>query len=300
VHSKVLLMIRLAWLGFVLTLAGCVLPFVHSQRQERHTPDAVRRFAKKAHALARAPGTPSLSEVTRAMGVAIDALEVKGGDQLALEVGKKADAMTQSGPAETDALARESLDSALEAVRRVEATVSRADQEKAVETARQAIEKLEPQQPATLHVAYGEVARAMVVVSGGHPRIAAGGELSQLVSRFALEQPADARRTGAQVIAAMADALERLPGHDRGAARELRKRAERLANAPPLDYSGQLKDALVVVVDSLERDGEPARRQRTGEAKAAVYAIRADRPLDLQQAAAADALRIVSDAITAR
>ena len=105
----------------------------------------------------------------------------------------------------------------------------------------------------------------MVVVTGGSTGAATGSELSQLVARFAVEQPDDARRTGAQAIAAMGDALLRLPlapEHARRTAHELRKRAERLATAPPLDYAGQLKDALSLVVRSLVRAAAPPAERR--------------------------------------
>jgi hypothetical protein len=142
----------------------------------------------------------------------------------------------------------------------------------------------------------------MVVVTGGPAGPARGSELSQLVARFAVEEPDDARRTGAQTIAAMGDALERLPRapeHARKTAHELRKRADRIAKAPPLDYSGQLKDALSLVVRALDRAVVSlAERHLVDEAWVAVEAIRADRPLELQQAAAGDALRLVTDAIT--
>jgi hypothetical protein len=72
----------------------------------------------------------------------------------------------------------------------------------------------------------------MIVVTGGRAESVTGSELSQLVARFAVEEPDDARRTGAQVIAAMGDELERLPHpppHAERVAKELRKRAERLS-----------------------------------------------------------------------
>jgi hypothetical protein len=294
---------RLAWLTLVLLLSGCVIPFVHSHREKPHPPEAVQRFSEKAQALTRAPGAPGLPDVTRSMSGAIEALpDVKGGDRLALEVRKQADAMAQRGPDETDALARASLDAALEAVRRAKPSVPQRDKDQAVEVARQAIQKLEPGQPATINIAYREVARAMVVVTGGRAGAAPGSELSQLVARFSAEEPEDARRTGAQVIAAMGEALERAPHppeHGRHTAHELRKRADRLAKAATLEYAGQLKDALSLVVGSLDRAAVPsAERHRLDEAKAAVDAIRDDRPLELQQAAAAAALHLVTDALT--
>jgi hypothetical protein len=147
-----------------------------------------------------------------------------------------------------------------------------------------------------------EVARAMVIVTGGGQGAAGQSELSQLVARFAVAEPADARRTGAQAIAAMADALPRLPrppAHAMHTAHKLRKRAEELAKAEPLDYAAQLKDALSLVVGALDRAAvSPAERSLLDEARVAVDAIRPDRPLQLQEAAVQEALRLVSDAIT--
>jgi hypothetical protein len=292
-------MVRLFWL--VLPLPACVLPFVHSHREKAQTPDAVQRFSAKAQALARTPAAPGLSEVTYAMAAAIEALpEVKGGDQLAMEVSQQAGAMLER-PNETDTLARDSLDKALEAVRRAKPSVPKGDKEKAVERAHGAVDKVEPGQKATIDTAYREVARAMVVVTGGRAQAEAGDELSQLVARFAIEEPDDARRTGAQAIAAMGDALPRLPHppeHAEHVAKELRKRADRLAKASRLDYARQLKDALSLAVGSFDRAAvSPAQRRRLDEAKVALAAIRDDRPLALQQAAAQAALQMVTDAI---
>ncbi len=289
--------------GLVLTLSGCVIPLVHNRPEKAHTPDAVQRFSAQAQALTRAPGAPSLPDVTRSMSVAIEALpDVQDGDRMAMEVRERAEAMRQRGPNEADALARASLNAALEAVRRAKPKVPQADKDQAVEAARQAIQKIDPGQRATVDIAYREVASAMVVVTGGSKGAATGSELSQLVARFAVEQPDDARRTGAQAIAAMSHALLRLPlapEHTRRTARELQKRAEHLATASPLEYSGQLKDALSLAVRSLARAAaQPAERRLLDEAEVAVDAIRADRPLDLQQAAVQDALRLVTDAMT--
>jgi hypothetical protein len=289
-------------IALVLPLCGCVLPFVHSHREEQRTPAAVLRFSSEAQALMRAPGAPALPEVTRSMSDAIEALpNVDGGGGLASEVRKQADAMAEAAPSEADERARASLGKALEAVRRAKASASQADKDKAVEAARQAIEKVAPGQRATINVAYAEVARAMVVVSGGHAPAATGSELSQLVARFSVEERDEARRTGAQAIAAMGDALQHLPRapeHAERTAGELRKRAERLATAPALDYAGQLKEGLRLVVGALDRATvSPAQRRLVDEAKVAVEAIRADRPLELQQPALAAALRLVTDAI---
>jgi hypothetical protein len=295
---------RLACIGLALPFFACVIPFVHSHREQPHTPQAIQRFSDETAALTRAPDAPALPEVTHSMSAAVEALpDVKDGGQLALDVRNKADAMTQKGPDETEALARASLNTALEAVRRARPSVSQADRDKAVEGAHQAIEKIEPGQRGTINGAYMEVARAMVVVTGGGQGAAGQSELSQLVARFAVEEPADARRTGAQAVAAMGDALQRLPrppAHAGHIAHELRKRADELAKAEPLDYSAQLKDALSLVVRSLDGAARsPAERSLLDEAHVAVDTIRPDRPLQLQEAAVQEALRLVADAIAA-
>jgi hypothetical protein len=282
-------MMRLVWL---LPLFGCVIPFVHSRSEQPHSPAAVRRFSAKAQALTRAPGEPSLAEVTYSMSAAIEALPgVKDADELELEVAEQAQAMKQR-PNQAGAMARASLDAALEALRRAHPVVPQADKDKAVDAASQAIQKVEPDQLATIHLAYNEVARAMVVVTGGRTG-AAGDDLSQLVARFAVEEPDDAQRTGAQAIAAMSDALQ--GRHD---VKELRKRADRLATASSLDYALQLKEALSLVIGTFDRSTAPPNQRRLlDQATAAVAAIRDDRPLGLQQARAVDALRLVSEAI---
>jgi len=152
---------KLAWIGLALSLSGCVIPFVHSHREKPQTPKAVLRFWAQAQSLTTGAGAPGLPELTRSMSIAIDALpDVKGGDQLTLEVRKQAEAMTQR-PNETDALARMSLGTALEAVRRAKSSVPQGDKDQAIEAAHQAIQKVEPGQRATIDLAYREAARTM-------------------------------------------------------------------------------------------------------------------------------------------
>ena len=294
---------RLAWIGIVVTLIGCVrIPFVHKYRDKPQPAQAIEQFSDEAQALTRAPDAPTLLAVTRAMSVAIEALpDVDGGNEPARRVRALADAMTQR-PNETDALARASLEATLDAVRHAKTNVPKESRDQAVEAAHQAIEQLRPGERATVHLAYREVARAMVVVSGGRGGAAVGSELSQLVARIAVEEPDDARRTGAEVIAALGDTMHRLavkPEHAGHIAGELRKRADRLARAQPLDYAEQLKGALSLAVGALDRAAAtPAVRHLLDEAQAAVEAIRPDRPVELQRPVVQDALRLVTDAIT--
>jgi hypothetical protein len=298
---------RLGWgVMILLTMFGCVrIPFVHPHHDKPEPPQAVQRFSDEAHQLTRATGKPDLPEVTSSMSNAIEALpEVSGGDRLARSVREQAEAMRQRGPNEVDAMARQSLDTALEAVRRAKPTVSQRDKDRVVEVAREAIQNVEPGQEAALAIAYREVARAMVLVTGGSAEVATGSELSHLVTRFALAEPDDARRTGAQALAALADALSRLPlakEHAGRTPRELLKRAERLAAVPPLDYAEQFKDALSLALRALDHpSASPAERLLLDEAKVAVEAIRTNRPLEMQRANAQESLRLITDALTVR
>jgi hypothetical protein len=99
----------------------------------------------------------------------------------------------------------------------------------------------------------------------------------------------------------MGDALLRVPhppAHAEHVAKQLHKRAERLATASPLDDARQLKDALSLALGSFDHAAMPsAQRRLVEEAQAAVAALRDDRPLALQQAAAEAALRLLSEAI---
>jgi hypothetical protein len=292
-----------AWIALALPLAGCVIPFVSSRQEKPRSPEAVQRFSSQAQALTRTPGAPELPDVTRSMSDAIEALpDVKGGAQLAKKVLAQAEEMPRRSPDETPALARASLEAALEAVRRATPAVPKQDKDQAIEAARRAIEKITPGERATVHVAYREVAHAMIVVTGG--RSPTGSALSQLVARFAVEDPDNARRTGAQAIAVMGDTLPRLavpPERAERTARELRKRADRLAKAASLDYAGQMHEALLLMVGSLDRGSRPAVEQRlVDDARVAVDGIRGDLPLDLQQAAVAAALSAVSAALLVR
>ena len=256
----------------------------------------------EAQALTRKPDAPALLAVTRAMSVAIEALpDVDGGNEPARKVRALADAMTQR-PNETDALARASLEATLEAVRHAETNVPTESRDHAVEAARQAIDKIRPGERATVDLAYREVARAMLVVSGGRGGAAVGSELSQLVARIAVEEPDDARRTGAEVIAALGDTMQRLavkPEHAGHIAGELRKRADRLAHAQPLDYAEQLKGALSLAVGALNRAAvPPAVRHLLDEAQVAVEGQCGPIvPVELQRPVVQDALRLVTDAI---
>jgi hypothetical protein len=288
--------IRLACLGVVVTLVGCVrIPFLRVHRDSPRPPEAVVRFSNESQALGRAPAAADLAEATRSMSYAIEALpEVQGGDQLARTVRTQAEAMGQSAQDP-----RTSLDAGLEAVRRAKSNAPKGSKEQAVEQAQQAIEKIAPDEPATVDAAYRQVARAMVVVTGGGAVSSSGSELSRLVARFAVDEPDNARRTGAQAIVEVADQVERLPFAHQHEADDLRKKAGQLAAASPLDYAPKLKEALTLAIKSLDRESAPAAtRQLLDEARVAVDAIRPDRPLELQRPAAQEALRLVADAIT--
>ena len=66
---------RLAWLGIIVALCGCVrIPFVHKHRDKPRPAQAVQQFADEAQALTHEPDAPALFAVTRTMSVAIEGL----------------------------------------------------------------------------------------------------------------------------------------------------------------------------------------------------------------------------------
>jgi hypothetical protein len=292
---------RVGLVALVLPVVGCVIPGGHHGRVVPHSPEAVQRFTRKAEALVGTPSAPSLSELTYSMSAAVEALpQVKDGEQLEQRLSKLAEEMNER-PNEAETLARSSLDVALEAVERARPPIPRQDKDRAVDGARRAITKAKAGEPTTVVAAYREVARAMQLLTNGTGEAARGGELSQLVARFTVDEPDDAQRTGAQAIAAMAEALKGLAWPAEGAehsAKELEARAEKLAKASSLEYAGQLKAALSLSLRALDRAALPAAERRLlDEARPAVEAIRDDRPLALQHAAAAVALRLVTEAM---
>jgi hypothetical protein len=170
---------------------------------------------------------------------------------------------------------------------------SKKERERSREEARRAIEAATP---VTLDDAYRAMARLLLLVTGGQGGRPSGAELPALVARMAQEDSELARRTGAQVVHAIAGALSEL-GRDTG---ELRKRADRLANAAELDYAPMLREALMLSVDALGKvkKKSPALESLRKQAHDAVERIAADRPFELQRPVVQDALRLIADALT--
>src|SRR5262249_23167589 len=126
--------------------------------------------------------------------------------------------------------------------------------------------------------------------------LAPGASLPALVARLAVDDDEGARRTGPQLVYAIAEELRALRG-DTG---DLAKRADRLAGAGPLEYAPALRDALERAVEALSklRVSAPAFVALRSEAHDAVQRIARDRPFELQRPAAQDALRLIADALT--
>jgi hypothetical protein len=294
-----------------LLLAGC-LPFWRSKPEPPRMPAMVERFAAEASALGMAPAQPSLPAVTRTLGHAVEALPwtAKEGE-LGAQIAVEAQAMERDGAGKEVEHARRSLTLALQAVDGVKKPPgSQAERERALAGARQAVESLavgsaaDASRPA-VESAYRAVARALLAVCGGGGSSASEHPLAALVGRFAVEDADAARRTGAQLAFAMASALDALPARPLKVTRlaaELRKHAQRLADAATLDYSAQLKEALMVAVEAL---AAVERAQRfsalealRAEARVAVGRINAERPFELQRAAVQDVVRLLTDALT--
>jgi hypothetical protein len=293
---------RAALLALLFALAGCRLPFLSGKPPKPLSPEVIARFSSQAHELGRAPGGPTLVQVTRTMASAVNALPaVPRGGELAQQIRVQAKALSERG--DDPAIARTALDAALTALQSCKPVGSEHERDEAAFAARQAVERVGPGEPAgTLEEAYRVLARGMLLVTGGRAAREGQRDLDALVSQLAVQEPEEARRTGAQAVVALADALGTLPSppkHAGARVRDLRERADRLAAAPPLDYSRQLKDALGKTVDTLEQANlAPAARQLLAEARRATGEIRPDRPFDLQRAAAQDALRALADTIT--
>ncbi|MCU1281679.1 MAG: hypothetical protein JWM53_5225 [bacterium] len=294
-----------------LLLAGC-LPFFGSKPEPPRMPAMVERFAAEASALGIEPTPPSLPAVTRTLGHAVEALPwtAKAGE-LGSQIAAEAQAMEKDGAAKEVEHARRSLTLALQAADAVKkAPGSQAERERALAAARQAVESLAVGSPAdasqpAVEGAYRAVARALLAVCGGGGSAASDHPLGALVARFAVEDSDQARRTGAQLVFAMASAFDGLPARPSKIARltaELRKHAQRLADAATLDYAAQLKEALTIAVDALavvERAQRfSALEALRAEGRTAVSRINAERPFELQRPAAQDAVRLLTDALT--
>jgi hypothetical protein len=285
-------------LALAISTVGCVrIPFLRAKHEQHGSPEVVLRFASQADQLGRVPNAPGLPQVTRTLASAVEALpEVPNRRELGLRIHAQANALMHAVTA-----ARPALDAALEALKTTKSAVRESERDQSVEAARQAVERID-QDPATVQAAYREVARAMVIVTGGRTERQDAGQLQALVLRFAVEEAAEARRTGARAIAAVASALPGLPipvKHVGRVARELQERADRLAGAPLLDYAGKLKEALAAILAALDgAQSPPAAKLLLVEARQAVDALRPDRPFELQRACAQDALRLIADALT--
>jgi hypothetical protein len=294
-----------------LLLIGCI-PFSQSKPEPPRVAAMVERFAAEASALGIEPAPPPLPAVTRTLGHAVEALPwTKNGAELGVQIATEAQAMEKDGAGKEVEHARRSLTLALEAADAVKkAAGSQAERERALLGARQSVESLAPGSPPgasrpAVEGAYRAVARALLAVCGGGGSPSTSNPLAVLVARFAVEEADEARRTGAQLAFAMASTLDELPARPPKVAQlaaELRKHAQRLADAATLDYSAQLKEALTIAVDALAVV-ERAQRfsalaaMRT-EARAAIGRINAERPFELQRAQAQDAVRLLTDALT--
>jgi hypothetical protein len=276
--------------------SGCWrIPFLKTKEGTGLPPMVVERFAREASALG-APGAPSLASVTRTMASAVDTLpSVARVAALSSQIRAQAEAMARQPSIDAD-LARPALDGALLALRRATPRVSQEVRDQAIASAQRALDQLAPREPASVARAYRAVAEAMLRVTGGP---ATATDLDALVARFAAAELDDSRGLGAEVVVALLEAAQALARPSARAGVEApRRRVARLAAAAPLDYAGELKEALAKVVASLDESDLPSgSRGLIDEAHRAVEAIRIDRPFDLQRAIAQDAIRLLADAI---
>jgi hypothetical protein len=295
--------VKLGWLPFA--LVGCI-SFQHDKAATPRTPAMVQRFADEASALGIPPSSPRLADLTRTLARAVESLP--RGPTLH-DFGQQIEA--QANTLETQESVepvRRSLDTALRAVAGLKRPAgSEKDRQRAMDEARRAVDALGATSAtngsrAPIESAYRAVAHAMLIVTGGQAAGASGRELPALVAHMAVEESEQARRSGAQVVYAIAGALETLPSHPLKAqhlAGKLRTLADRLADASELDYSPLLKEALAIAVealDAVEKVHVALATLRT-QARTAVERIAIDRPFALQRAVAQDAVRLIADAL---
>ena len=272
----------------------------------------VQRFADETTALGIAPSPPQLAEVTRTLARAVESLpRLRQAHELGRQIDAEAQAMETPGGADEAEHARRSLALALQAIEGLNKPKGdSAERQRALDEAHQTINALgaasrSTESRAALENAYRAVGRAMLVVTGQHGVAARSSDLAALVTRFAAEDVGQASRTGAQIVYAMGGAFDALPSPPpkvQRLAAELRSRADRLAQATALDYSAQLKEALTVGEDALAAVEKAQRFSalttlRT-QAHAAIAAISAERPFELQRPAVQDAFRLLADALT--
>jgi hypothetical protein len=281
------LVIRRAVAWLVVLSAGC-LPFFGAKREPPRTPAAVQRFASAADALGLPPSSPPLPEVTRLLGAAVESLpNAPGARERAQEIDGQAQSMRGDFAADSQR-ARLSLSLAVQGLQQMrKPSGSKKDRERALQEVRQALGVAE---------GYRAVARALQLFTGGPAGLAAGSALPALVARFSVEDDDMARRTGAQALFAISEALTAL-AVDAG---DLRQRAERVAGAAPLEYARALREALTRAVAALRtaKATNAAFTALADQAREAVERIAPDRPFELQRAAAQDALRLIAAAIT--
>jgi hypothetical protein len=252
---------------------GCLL-FLGNKAEPPRTPAAVQRFAAAALSLGIPPSPAPLPETTRLLAFAVESLPNAPG---ARDRGREIEGQAQAMHADDAGAARRSVELALTGLGLMRKPAgSKSERERAVAAVRRAVGVTD---------SYQALAHALVLFTGGPAELASGASLSALVARFAVEDDQGARRAGAQAVLALADELRDAGG--------LRKRAERLAQAEPLGYAPELRDALEHAVGALGK-------LRAGPAWApeAVQRIARDRPFELQRPAAQDAFRLVADALT--
>ncbi|HEY7957338.1 MAG TPA: hypothetical protein VII38_18655 [Polyangia bacterium] len=284
--------------------AGCI-PFWGSKPGPARAPSTVVRFADQAAALGLAPSEPTLPEVTRALGRAVDALPANT-QGAGAQIAREAQGMEKEGGQSEFEHARRSLDLALVALGKVKRPAgSSAERRRAIGEAQQAIAAIgaDGAKPAEVGRAYRAVGEALLLVTGGSGQIATGRKLAPLVARFAVEEADAARRTGAQLLYAMADAFDALPGRSAKVERlatQLRAQAQGLSQAATLAYSSQLQAALSTAATALAalKKAGPALAILQAEARAAVGRVSAERPFELERPAVQDAVRLLTDGLT--
>jgi hypothetical protein len=279
--------VRVALTALALFSASC-LPFFGGKGPPPRSSLAIQQFTTAANELGLPPSPPPLADVTRLLGAAVESLSrAPGAHERGQEIVAHANAMNGT-PDQNAEHARRSVELALGVLEQMKKpSGSKKARDEALRAVREAVGVFD---------SYRALGRALALFSGGQPGVVAGTTVHALVARISVENDETARRTVAETLFAIAEALRALqvdPG-------DLAERAGKLPGKAPLEYCPALRDALDRAVAALgtHKSGTPAFATLVTEARHAVERVTRDRPFELQRPAIQDALRLISDALT--
>ena len=292
--------------------AGC-FPFAPNKPEQPRTPAMVQRFADETSALGVAPSPPRLTDLTRTMARAVESLpRQRQAHEMGRQIDAEAQAMEPPATAADEAEhAHRSLTLALEAIEKMNKPAgASADRQRALQEAHQAVDALAPAARAAesrtaLENAYRAVGSVMLLSVSGEHGAAAGAAIWARWSR--------ASRSGSRAGAPRLSrrSCTRWPVRSRRCLRRRRRCntwPRSCAAAPngwrrrPRSTTRRSSKRAAVAEDAIAAVEKPQRfaalESLRTQARAAIAAVSAERPFELQRPAVQDAFRLLADALT--